>query len=172
MRIDLPGGWADLADAKSLTPDNQDEYLDRLSEVRERKEQAALAALTAANPAVMPDPDADPPAVSLTRRDLKPLHDMVCGWVVQDMSFPGVLPWDAGSRGRLAEAGGLGAWNALLSALAPYFQLLTGAVPKENPTSTTTSVSTSPESATALPAASPPELSAMPAGSPRAGSTP
>ena len=164
MRVDLPGGWAELADPKSLTPDHQDEYLDRLSEARERKEQAALAALTAANPAVMPDPDADPPAVSLSRRDLKPLHDLVCAWVVRDMSFPGVLPWDAGSRGRLAEAGGLAAWNALLSALGPCFVLLTGGTPKENAPSTTTSGSTSPESAIAPPAASPQEPSATPAG--------
>jgi hypothetical protein len=164
MRTELPGGWVDLADLKSLTPENQDDYLDRLSEARERKEQAALAAVAAANPAVMPDPDADPPAVRLSRRDVKPVHDLVCAWVVQDISWPGVLPWDAGSRDRLAAAAGLGTWNALLAALGPYFSVLNGEVPKENVPSTATSAIISAESATAPPAVSPQEQSAMPAG--------
>ena len=166
MRIDLPGGWAELADIKTLLPGHQDDYQDLREEIRDRKAQALAAAAVAANPAAMPDPNAEPPAVRLTRRDVKPIHDMVCGWVVQEVSFPGILPWDAGSRDRLGAVAGLGAWNALLTALDPYFGVLNGEVPdpKENGTSATTSASTSPESASAPPAVSPQELSAMPGG--------
>lgn len=165
MRIDLPGsGWAELADIKTLLPGHQDDYMDLREEIRGRKEEAALAALAAANPAAMPDPNAAPPSVRLTRRDVKPVHDLVCGWIVKEISYPGILPWDAGSRDRLGAVAGLGAWNALLTALDPYFGVLNGEVgPKESEPSTTTSASTSPESASAPPAASPQESSAMPA---------
>ena len=167
MRIDLPGdGWAELADIKTLTPGHQDDYMDLREEIRGRKEEAALAALAAANPAAMPDPNAPAPSVRLTRRDVKPVHDLVCGWVVQEISFPGILPWDAGSRDRLGAVAGLGAWNALLTALDPYFGVLNGEVPdpKESGTSATTSASTSPESVSAPPAESVPAPSATPAG--------
>jgi hypothetical protein len=173
LKIDLPGGWAELADIKTLAPGHQDDYMDLREEIRGRKEEAALAAAAAVNPAAMPDPNAPPPSVRLTRRDIKPVHDLVCGWVIKDISFPGVLPWDPGSRDRLGAVAGLSAWNALLLALDPYFGVLNGEVgPKESATSITTSGNTSPESAPAPPADSVPELSAMPAGSPRAGFTP
>lgn len=165
MRIDLGGGgWAEIADPKTLTPDQQDEYQDLLGELQGRAEKAALAAAAAAYPGAVPDPDEPPPSARLPRRDLKLLHDLVCGWVVQEVSYSGILPWDPGSKGRLAAAGGLGAWNALINAFSPFFTLLTGGVPKEIPTSDLTSSSTSPADATAPPAASATEPSATPAG--------
>ena len=164
MRIDLPGGWAELLDIKALTPGHQDDYQDLREEIRSRKEEAALAALAAANPAVMPDPDAPAPRVRLSRRDVKPIHDLVCGLVVQEISFPGILPWDPGSRDRLGAVAGLGTWNALLIALDPYFSVLNGEIPKESQPSDTTSKNIYPEGATAPPEGSPPEPYAMPAG--------
>jgi hypothetical protein len=138
MHVPLPGGSAELADIKTLMPHHQDDYQDLRLDILDAKEKAALAALAAANPAAMPDPSAEPPAVRIGRKDLKPVHDLVCGWMVQEVSFPGVLPWDEGSRGRLCEAAGLGAWNALLIALNPYFGVLNGEVPKESEPSATT----------------------------------
>lgn len=164
MRVELPGGHAELADIKILTPDNQDDYHDLREGIRAKREEAVLAAAAAANPAAMPDPLAEPPTVRLTRRDIKPIHDLVCGWVVRDISWPGILPWDPGSRDRLAAAAGLGAWNALLGALEPYFGILNGEVPKENEPSTTISASTSSAAAPAPPAVSAPAPSATPAG--------
>lgn len=154
MHVDLPGGSAELADIKTLMPNHQDDYLDLRLEILDAKQQAAIDALIAQHPGTVPDPDADPPAVRLGRKDLKPVHDLVCTWMVQEVSFPGILPWDAGSRERLCAAAGLGAWNALLIALNPYFGVLNGeAGPKETPSSAPTSSSTSPDSAAAPPAA-------------------
>jgi hypothetical protein len=162
MHLPLPGGHAELADPKILTPDHQDLYQDLLAEIQEQKEQAVIDAAMAAHPGMIPDPDAPAPKVRLTRKDLKPLHDLTLALVVQEISFAGILPWDAGSRGRLCAAGGLGAWNALLNSMAPYFTLLLGNTPKETPTSGTTSASTSSGTAAAPPADSPPESSAVP----------
>lgn len=164
MHVPLPGGSAELADIKQLMPNHQDDYLDLRLEIIDAKQQAALAVAAAAYPGAVPDPDAEPPAVRLGRRDLKPVHDLVCTWVVQEVSFPGVLPWDAGSRDRLCAAAGLGAWNALLIALNPYFGVLNGEAPKETEPSAPTSGSTSATSAAAPPEASAPAPSVTPAG--------
>jgi hypothetical protein len=167
MQIPLPGGWVDLADIKNpatLQPSQQDDYQDLRLEIIDAKEKAAIAVAAAAYPGAVPDPDAPPPSVRLLRRDLKPVHDLVCQWIVQGISFPGILPWDAGSRNRLATAGGLVVWNALLKALDPYFEILNGNVPKETQPSAPTSGSTSSASAAAPPEASAPAPSATPAG--------
>lgn len=164
MHVDLPGGSAELADIRQLMPSHQDDYQDLRLDIVDAKEKAAQAALIAANPAAMPDPNAEAPAVRLLRRDLKPVYDFVCQLVVQDISFPGVLPWDAGSRDRLCQAGGLVAWNALLNALDPHIAVLNGSVPKESLPSATTSASTSSGAATAPQEGSAPASSATPAG--------
>lgn len=130
MRIDLPGGWADLLEISALNADHQDEYVDLGQEIREKKE-AALAATEPAplpdNPAVMADP-ADKPAIRLTRKDVRPIQDLVAGWVVKDISYPGVLPWNSASRALMP----LPDWNVLRDALEPYFGALNGeSGPKE-----------------------------------------
>jgi hypothetical protein len=164
MHVSLPGGSAELADIKQLMPGHQDDYMDLRFDIIDAKQQAALAAAAAAYPGTVPDPDAEPPAVRLGRKDLKPVHDLVCGWMVQSITFEGILPWDAGSRDRLCKLAGLGAWNALLLALNPYFAVLNGEAPKETEPSAPTSGSTSSDSAGAPPEASAPAPSATPAG--------
>jgi hypothetical protein len=155
-------GWFDLMEAGGLNADHQDEYWDMQEDVREKK-RALLPppGPDPANPAVM----APEPVIKMTRKDVKPIQDLVAGWVVQGTSFAGVLPWDAGSRTRMP----LAAWNALREAFDPFYDILNGEGPKETPapdeTTSATSSTTSPDAAPAPQQEQPSASSEPPAGS-------
>jgi len=127
-RVDVPGGgWFDLRDIGDLTSDHQEQYLDLADEIREAKRER-LAALPPLNPAVMPDPADDTP-VRLTRKDTKPIRELVEGWVVAGSSFGMPLPKPLP----------LTASNVLRGELEFYLSALNGEVPKESPVSGSTS---------------------------------
>jgi hypothetical protein len=141
LALDDEGGWIDLLPVKGLNRDHRDEYIEKSVKIREAKEKALAAAAPAVpeevpeNPAYMPDP-ADKPAVTLTRLDVRPLQDMLLGWIVRGSSFDGVAPWVASSAPLLP----LPSWNILEDALDPYYDALNGVVPKA-PTTTSSDTS-------------------------------
>ena len=147
-RVDVPGGgWFDLRDIAELTSDHQEDYLDLADELREQKRER-LNALPPLNPAVMPDPADDTP-VRLTRKDTKPIRELVEGWVVADSSFGMPLPKPLPHH-RVATCCGL--------SYELFFGALNGDVtPNGSPVSASTSSGTSTETATAPPAPSEPE---------------
>lgn len=119
-----PGGWFDLRPASVLGPDEQDEYLDLIEEIREKKRQAAPA-VDPANPAVLAArPDE---VIKLTRKDLFPVWGYVIGLVVSDSSWGPLAPWTLEKRREL----GLPGWNVLKTVIDPYWGLLNGNGPKE-----------------------------------------
>ena len=148
--------WFDFRDLSELTSDHQDEYLDLGDELRDRKREAAIAALIAANPGLIPDPDQEIP-VTLDRKETRPIRDLVLTWVLADSSFgvplPSPLP--------------LLAANVLRKVLEPFFVALNGNVPKpttDDSAASTTSSSTSSENASAPPPEPATEPSVTPAG--------
>ena len=147
-RVEVPGdgGWFDLKDLSDLTSDHQEQYLDLADELREQKRER-LNAMPPLNPAVMPDPNDETP-VRLTRKDTKPIRELVEGWVVADSSFGMPLPKPLP----------IIASNVLRAELEPFFGALNGDVtPNGSPVSASTSSGTSTETATAPPAPSEPE---------------
>lgn len=141
-RHPVPGTehWFELRDLSELNSDHQDEYNAMAIDIRQAKQEAERAALAAAHPGMIPDPDQDIP-VRLTPVDTRPLRDLLLSWVLETSSFPLPLTWPMP----------LVAWNVLSKALQPYFSALNGTVP-EDPTpeaSSSTSESTSGETADA-----------------------
>jgi hypothetical protein len=149
------GHWFDFRPVDVLTSDHQDQYLDLGDELRERKREAEREALITAHPGMIPAPDQQI-EVSLNRKEVLPLRDLVLSWIMADSSFGATLP----SPLPLAVA------NVLRVALAPVYSALNGVVPAdptpEAPSST--SESTSGGTAAAPPPAQPQEPSATPAG--------
>ncbi len=146
-RVDVPGGvWFDLRDIAELTSDHQEAYLDLADELREQKRER-LNAMPPLNPAVMPDP-ADETPVRLTRKDTKPIRELVEGWVVADSSFGMPLPKPLP----------IIASNVLRAELELFFGALNGDVtPNGSPVSASTFSGTSTETADAPPVLSEPE---------------
>lgn len=147
------GGWFDIGDVSGLTEDHQNQYLDLGDKLREDKRKVLAAAAFAANPAVMPDPDAEI-AVDLDRTEQQPIRDLVISWVLEGSSYGVPLPHPLP----------LIAANVLRKAMSPIFSALNGFVPKENQDSGSTSTSTSAEPAAAPPAPQDPAPSATPPG--------
>lgn len=144
-RIYFPGGWADLAGPEILNAGHQDEYWDLRDELFAKKE-AELPAPEPdpENPAVMAAP-AERAQISLNRREVRPLYDLVCGWAVKDCSVAGVLPWTPESRYRIPLVG----WNKIRTVIDDrHMEALLGNAPKGDeetePTSATTSGDTAP----------------------------
>jgi hypothetical protein len=158
-RHEVPGTdhWFDFRDLDSLTSQHQDEYLDLGDQLRAKKREAALEALAAAHPGMIPDPDQDIP-VTLDRKETRPVRDLVLSWILEGSSFGVPLP----------DPLPLLAANVLRKALEPFFLALNGNVPKPPPPSPSapsiTSSSTSPGNAAAPRPEQPAESSGTPAG--------
>jgi hypothetical protein len=147
------GGWFDIGDVSGLNEDHQNQYLDLGDKLREDKRKVLAAAAFAANPAVLPDPDAEI-TVELDRAEQQPIRDLVLSWVLADSSYGNPLPHPLP----------LVAANVLRRAMSPIYGALNGIVPKESPDSASTSTSTSADPAAAPPAPQDPAPSATPPG--------
>lgn len=137
-----PGGWFDLRPMSVLGPDEQDEYLDLVEEIRDKKRQA-MPAVDPKNPAVLAAAPDRP--IRITRPELFPVWGLVLGWVVENSSWGPLTPWTPEKRREL----GITGWNKLKIAVDPYFGVLNGEGPKEETEDTPTSAPTSSGSADA-----------------------
>ena len=129
MKVDLDGGeWAEIRDLDQLTGADQDDYADTVDALLEVRRREAEAAVQAANPAVMADPQ-DPPRARLRNPDMRALRDTLLGKLVTDWSYQDrlPLPYHAGYRSQLP----LPACNTLVEAIEPHISALNGEAPKK-----------------------------------------
>lgn len=161
MHLPMPdgSGWFDLLDVGQLNAGHQDDYQDLGDELREKK-RASLPPPEPdpANPAVMTEPSEQ--AARLTRKEVRPIYDLVLSWIVTGTSYGVTLPWGEQSRAQVP----LPAWNMLRQAVDDYYlDALNGIAPK--PETGPTSSTTSPEPAPVPLPGPAPEPSGTPAGS-------
>jgi len=145
-RYEVPGGgWFDLKGPGDLTEDHQNQFLDLVDELKNRKRQALATVFATANPGMVPGA-ADETPVELTLAEERPLRDLVLSWTLEGSSYGVPLPYPLP----------LLASNVLRLRLGPTYRALHGLIPKESLDSDSPSTPTSPAPAPpALPESAP-----------------
>jgi hypothetical protein len=144
IKVPLPGNnWAVLRTADDMTLADGDKYTAAVRKAWRDAREAAGGTIPA-----RPDPDnpaqmlpAEEPDVSLSEDALFALRGLGWGMIIQDWSYSAALPYTEESRTALP----LSAGPALVAAVGPVVDALSGVGPKEDETSTGSSESSSPD---------------------------